>query len=68
MLLLDPGQETVRINLRQRLHAKSYTLTRMVENGNSSFGQTLGTLNLSVPSVPSQAPKVLSSSFPAWTL
>lgn len=65
MLLLDPGQETVRINLRQRLHAKSYILTRMVENGNSSFGQTLGTLNLSVPS---QAPKVWSSSFPAWTL
>lgn len=58
-------QETVRIHLRHRMHAKAHILTRVIENGNSSFGQTLRTLHLSIPS---QAPNSMPSNFPPWTL
>lgn len=58
-------QDTVRIHLRHRMHAKTDTTARMIKNGNSSFGRPLNTLQLSIPS---QAPNSMSSYFPPCTL
>lgn len=56
----------LRVHLRHSLlHAKTHLLTRIVETGNSSFGQALRTFFFSVPS---WAQPAFAPHFLPWTL